>query len=371
MNRGLLSLRTAPYVVLVLGLMTTLSCKSEAPTPLPPPISQPAPPAAESNAPLLVPEPPELLVPRRIPDLPLPPPPLEMLFSSSRDGNWQIYATSLDGANVKRLTNDSADDLYPVYSPGGSKIAFASNRTGDWDIYVMNADGTGITNITNNPAPDTQPTWSPDGKRIAFASDRSGKSEIWVMDADGKNPAQFTVSLYGDASPRWSPTSNYIAFVGFLPTGARCLFVENIDAPGRYMVAVLANVDTNPLTNATAWSPDGNRLGFIDFFWAGRLEGLYITEVFSGSKTIAWQSPASPMVGPVDDSRYVPTITGLAWSLDSRRIAFGGAKVGIGTVDIYDGTMTQIASTAAANDSPGYVPKPFAVPSPAPSSPSD
>ena len=41
-------------------------------------------------------------------------------------------------------------------------MAFTSDRDGNQDIYVMNADGSGQTILTNNSAEDYQPAWSPE-----------------------------------------------------------------------------------------------------------------------------------------------------------------------------------------------------------------
>ena len=53
----------------------------------------------------------------------------------------------------------------------------------------MDADGTNIRRLTNDPAEDEYPAWSPDGQQIVFSSNRDGNEEIYVMDADGSNPA--------------------------------------------------------------------------------------------------------------------------------------------------------------------------------------
>ena len=45
-------------------------------------------------------------------------------FTSTRDGNYEIYVINADG----------------------KKIVFLSNRDGNFEIYVMNADGTNQTN---------------------------------------------------------------------------------------------------------------------------------------------------------------------------------------------------------------------------------
>ena len=70
-----------------------------------------------------------------------------------------------DGSEQTNLTDNSAGDSGPVWSPDGSKIAFVSDRDGDWEIYVMNADGSGQTNLTNNPEDDWAPAWSPPDQR--------------------------------------------------------------------------------------------------------------------------------------------------------------------------------------------------------------
>ena len=56
----------------------------------------------------------------------------------------------------------------------------------------MNADGSNQTNLTNNTAPDIEPAWSPDGTRIAFHSERDGNGDIYVMNANGSNQTQLT-----------------------------------------------------------------------------------------------------------------------------------------------------------------------------------
>jgi TolB protein len=69
-----------------------------------------------------------------------------------------------DGSDLTNLTNNSAWDFEPAWSPDGAKIAFTSDRDGDdnWEIYVMNADGSNQTNLTNNSAWDFGPAWSPE-----------------------------------------------------------------------------------------------------------------------------------------------------------------------------------------------------------------
>jgi len=86
----------------------------------------------------------------------------KIAFASDRDGeDAEIYIMNADGSNQTRLTNNSAGDLWPCFSPDGTEIAFTSGRDGDLEIYIMNADGSNQTSITNNPAGDIRPSWGP------------------------------------------------------------------------------------------------------------------------------------------------------------------------------------------------------------------
>ena len=66
----------------------------------------------------------------------------------------------------------------------------------NYQVYVMNADGTGQVNVSNSTANDIQPSWSPDGTKIALASDRdqAGFSSIYVISANGTNQTRLTFS---------------------------------------------------------------------------------------------------------------------------------------------------------------------------------
>jgi WD40 repeat protein len=125
-------------------------------------------------------------------------------FDSNRDGNLEIYSMNADGTNPTNLTNNTAADIRPAFSPDGSKIAFQSGRDGnDYEIYSMNADGTNPTRLTNNPAFDAAPAFSPDGSKLAFQSHRDGNPEIYSMNADGTSPTRLTNNPANEEAPDW------------------------------------------------------------------------------------------------------------------------------------------------------------------------
>ncbi|MCX6022029.1 MAG: hypothetical protein NTZ05_09935, partial [Chloroflexi bacterium] len=119
--------------------------------------------------------------------------------------NQQIYVVdAVIGAVPIRLTQNSAIENSPAWSPDSKQIAFVSDRDGNLEIYAMNADGTNQRRLTNEAAKDYSPAWSPDGKQILFVSERKGDREIYVMNADGGSPTNLTDNNSLDDSPNWS-----------------------------------------------------------------------------------------------------------------------------------------------------------------------
>ena len=104
----------------------------------------------------------------------------KIAFQTHRDGNYEIYTMNPDGTNQTSISNNSADDELPAWSPDGTKIAFASNRDGNSDIYVMNSDGTNQINISNSGfgVVDRMAAWSPDGTKIAFQRFRGHRGDL-------------------------------------------------------------------------------------------------------------------------------------------------------------------------------------------------
>jgi len=73
----------------------------------------------------------------------------------------EIGLVTVSTGSVTRLTTNTAQDLYPTWSPDGTKLAFESDRDGDFEIYAMSATGTGVTKLTKNSVNDFEPAWGP------------------------------------------------------------------------------------------------------------------------------------------------------------------------------------------------------------------
>jgi len=101
------------------------------------------------------------------------------------------------------------------WTPESSDLLFTSSRDGNADVFVLKAGQREWTNLTNHPAGDNWPAWSPDGERIVFQSRRAGSLDIWVMNADGSNPAQLTSDPESDYLPAWCSNGKQILFTSW------------------------------------------------------------------------------------------------------------------------------------------------------------
>jgi Tol biopolymer transport system component len=166
-------------------------------------------------------------------------------------GTRDIWVIDLERAAPRRFTFDRGDDINPVWSPDGRRIAITSDSKGTRDVYVKNSDGSGADEtLFDSDAPDNTAHWSPDGlyvlagrqalpttgagkpiplpsgsKRVspngrwlAYQSDESGRSEIYVQSfpelLEGRSTGKWQVSSAGGNYAEWRSDSAELYYVG-------------------------------------------------------------------------------------------------------------------------------------------------------------
>ncbi len=129
-----------------------------------------------------------------------------------------LWVAAETGANVQRLTDNQARDVYPRFSPDGNWIAFSSNREGNYDVYVIAATGGKPRQLTFHSADDNVVNWSPDGKKILFTSSRGNGvfpsvATLWEVPVEG-------------GIERPIPT-DWGAWASYSPDGAKLAFTRH------------------------------------------------------------------------------------------------------------------------------------------------
>ncbi len=92
-----------------------------------------------------------------------------------------IWTVSSSGGVANRLTAHEADDMIPHFSPDGGQILFSSRRHNNYDIFVMPVEGGKPKQLTFNSAFDVGSGWFPAGDSVLFTSRREGWRDIFKV----------------------------------------------------------------------------------------------------------------------------------------------------------------------------------------------
>jgi Tol biopolymer transport system component len=200
----------------------------------------------------------------------------QIVFTCTIEKYNQLCMMNADGGGWKRLTDRSANDYYPAFSPDGTRIVFVSNKSGFFEIYLRYLALSDEQQLTDGIGSVSAPDISPDGKSVVFASAfASGESSIWMMNIDGSQSHPLTDSQYSEIDPSWSPDGKLIAFAASRG-GYVELFTMNSDGSDFRQVTN----GVQGIGGRSSWSPDGRWLAF----YAGPRgdRDIYLVEVATG-----------------------------------------------------------------------------------------
>jgi len=189
----------------------------------------------------------------------------DLLFTSSRDGNADVFVLKAGQREWTNLTKHPSGDNWPVWSPDGERIVFQSRRAGSLDIWVMNADGSSPSQLTTDPDSDYLPAWTSDGKQVFFTSWRRESGDtvraphLYVMNADGSGQRRLVAaSLETSAGATPSPDGKRIVYSRKTPADGADILLADIDGKNERPLT-----KEKDLYNGTPiFSPDGSWIAF-------------------------------------------------------------------------------------------------------------
>jgi TolB protein len=160
----------------------------------------------------------------------------KMIYTSTKDGDIELYIMDLKSGKEKRITNELGYDGGAWFSPDGKKIIWRASRPKteaaiteykellsqdlvaptNMEVWVANVDGSNAKQVTNFGQANWAPTFMPDSKRIIFASNHEYKRgfpfNLYTINGDGSNLQKVSRDKGFDAFPMFSPDGKRIVF---------------------------------------------------------------------------------------------------------------------------------------------------------------
>ncbi len=173
-------------------------------------------------------------------------------------GTYDLWLFDAAHNSGSRFTFDAGNDMFPVWSPDGTRVLFASNRTGKYGLFQKSATGAGKEESVYQATGVTLPTDWPNSRFAIFSNTavRTG-NDLWVLPLSGDRKASPLIQTeFSELHGKLSPDGRWLAYESN-ETGVPKVYVQAY--PGKESKWQISNeAGTRPL-----WSRDGRELFYI------------------------------------------------------------------------------------------------------------
>jgi serine/threonine protein kinase/Tol biopolymer transport system component len=237
-------------------------------------------------------------------------------YRDDKDGQVDLFVSSVAGGSLLRVTNDKANDSNPVWTADGRRIIYSSSRNGVNQIFVASLDGRAPAQLTVNDSGSSVLDISPDGAKILYATARN-ESDLWSVRLDRPKETQLTSDAGIELWPDLSPDNQSIVYQATRPTNTATLF-------NCLLLARSVSADAEPTQLAVDgyaphWSPDGKQIAFLRYanglsnIWLVHNTGGDARQLTTGGVTFGGFTTLPYNFSQTQDFQ---------WSADSRRLVY-------------------------------------------------
>jgi Tol biopolymer transport system component/DNA-binding winged helix-turn-helix (wHTH) protein len=228
-----------------------------------------------------------------------------IVFDSTRGGNSDVWTMLADGSDLRRVTDDAADEWHPSLSPDGTQAAFHRLLPdGNREIFAIGLAGGPARRLTDRRAKDWCPRWSPDGRWIVFATDEHGTQDIAIVAPTGGDVQLLVRGTGNDHNPLWSPD------------GASVVFASNREG-SEELYTILRTGGRPARLTREGWDD------LVPLSWRDAKEPIYVWARGGGRPAGYWAvDPASGKAEPILSSHVSRRQLGVSLGGDGRRVLF-------------------------------------------------
>ena len=132
----------------------------------------------------------------------------------SRPGTSDLWVFDLASGASTRLNSGDEDEVAPVWTPDGTRLAFRSDQKGPPDIHEMVVASPGSERpLLEQPGVQQPEDVSADGHVLVYLNDVATTADIWLLPLDGeRKPRPWLRTPFNERSPRFSPDGRWIAY---------------------------------------------------------------------------------------------------------------------------------------------------------------
>ncbi len=298
----------------------------------------------------------------------------KILFASNRDAsddgadatdNFDIWTMNEDGSGRSVVYADSAtDDIEPVWSPSGTRLAFASKpKTGpdsDYQIYVYDLNQHSLIQVTHAadfPNGCRHPAWRSDGAGIVFQTNMGATGwDIYMVNLDGSGIVAIEAGPGDETDPKIY--GDWLVFTSNSTDTDSNGVLDNSDGSksdtdcwiARWLGYAASNAQPLVSTSANEKEPDIVTIynsQYLDLVWASDVSGDFDIwqQIFARSgntwnpqSTAKALLPASMRPNGFDDVdpsasplAATPSSNPQAWA--NPKTAFTSTRTGLATAD--------------------------------------
>ena len=285
------------------------------------------------------------------------------ISSSSRDisGMLDINRVSVDGGTPMPVSADRyASEYWAAPSPTDAKtIAFTGKgiAAGQWwrkghshidesEIWLLHdGDQRSYEKVIGGDERDEWPMWSGDGKTLYYVSDRSGAENIWAKPLGGQARAVTSFTNGRVLWPNMSYDGRTVVFerdfaIWSLDVASGKSAQVPITLRGASATSQPEHLSLTSQFQSLALSPDGKKVAFVAH-----------GEIFAGSAKDNGDATRLTMTPGAEAH--------VAWSPDSRKIAYTAQRDGVWHLYLYDfgsGTETPLTHGTEDDIAPSWAP---------------